>query len=165
MGRILIFVLLPLILIIGAGAGALMLGLIPGLGEPPETPEQVAAREAEEKKKKETVPPVFAPSPLGSVHQPLEEFVINLRTDRREPVFMLMSLILEVPSQGSVVQITAAEPKIRDAVIVYLSSLTPEDLNGYDAIQTVRQELWKRINALLDEGVLLNLQIAKLTVK
>ena len=102
--------------------------------------------------------------PLGSVHQPLEEFVINLRTDRREPVFMLMSLIPEVPSQGSVVQITAAEPKIRDAVIVYLSSLTLEDLNGYDAIQTVRQELWKRINALLDEGVLLN-KIAKLTVK
>ena len=165
MGRILIFVMLPLILIIGAGAGALMLGLIPGFGEPPETPEQVAAREAEEKKKKETVPPVFADSPVGSVHLPLEEFVINLRTDRREPVFLLLSLVLEVPTQGTVVQITSAEPKIRDAVIVYLSSLTPEDLNGYDAIQMVRQELWKRISALLDDGVLINLQIAKLTVK
>ena len=39
------------------------------------------------------------------------------------------------------------------------SLLTPEDLNG-DAIQMVRQELWKRISALLDDGVLINLQIA-----
>ena len=50
-------------------------------------------------------------------------------------------------------------------MIVYLSSLTPQQLNGYDGIQNVRNNAWRLLRELVDPDLILNVQIAKLTVK
>ena len=144
------------------------LRLIPGVGpelilggEPP----GMEAGKAEEPK--EDLPPdPFAISGEQSIFFTLDEFVVNLRAERRKPVFLLLSLSLELPNEAAQAAIEPKEPRIRDAVNIYLSRLTPEDLNGFDGIQTVRNQIWKRLREIIDNDELLrNIQISKLTVK
>jgi len=163
MKKLLLFVLLPLVLLIGAGAGAFFAGLIPGLGQPPA---ELTAEERAELERKENIAPSTAkPSPLGAVFHTLDEFVVNLQSNRGYPVFLLLSITIELPTEGAVQELQAQEPRIRDGMIVFLSSLTPQQLNGYDGIQRVRNNTWKLLRQLVDPDLILNVQVAKLTVK
>lgn len=165
MKKLLLFVLLPLLLLIGAGAGAFVAGLIPGFGAHTPEPEMTAEQKAEMERIANTAPPAAKPSPVGSVFHTLDEFVVNLRSNTGYPVFLLLSLTLELPNEGAVQVIAAQEPRIRDGLIVYLSSLTPQQLNGYDGIQNVRNNAWRLLRELVGPDAILNVQIAKLTVK
>ena len=164
MKKLLLFVLLPLLLLIGAGAGAFVAGLIPGFGpEPP--PELTAEQKAEMERAANIAPSAAQPSPAGAVFQTLDEFVVNLRSNSGYPVFLLLSLTIELANEQAVQAINAREPQIRDALIVYLSTLTPQQLNGYDGIQKVRNNAWKLLREQVDPELIVNVQIAKLTVK
>lgn len=164
MKKLLLFVLLPLLLLIGAGAGAFVAGLIPGFGHKPE-PEISEEQKAAMEREANIAPPAAKPSPVGAVFHTLDEFVVNLRSNTGYPVFLLLSLTLELPNEAAVVVVQAQEPRIRDGLIVYLSSLTPQQLNGYDGIQNVRNNAWKLLRGLVGPEFILNVQIAKLTVK
>lgn len=164
MKKLLLFVLLPLLLLIGAGAGAFVAGLIPGFGGQPE-PEMTAEQKAEMERIANTAPSAAKPSPVGAVFHTLDEFVVNLRSNTGYPVFLLLSLTVELPNEGAVQAVQAQEPRIRDALIVYLSSLTPQQLNGYDGIQNVRNNAWRLLRELVGPDSIANVQIAKLTVK
>ena len=163
MKKLLLFVLLPLLLLIGAGVGAFLAGVIPGLGEKP--PEMTAEEKAEQERIANMAPSASKKPPLGAVFHTLDEFVVNLQTNRGYPVFLLLSLPVELRSEGAVPDIAAQEPRIRDGMIVYLSSLTPQDLNGYDGVQRVRNNAWRILRGLVDPEILVNVQVAKLTVK
>lgn len=163
MKKLLLFVLLPLLLLIGAGAGAFLAGLIPGFGAP--EPEMTAEQKAEMERIANTAPSPAKPSPPGAVFHTLDEFVVNLQSNRGYPVFLLLSLTIELSNEGAVAAIGAQEPRIRDGLIVYLSSLTPQQLNGYDGIQKVRNNAWRLLRELVDPDLIVNIQVAKLTVK
>lgn len=164
MKKLLLFVLLPLLLLLGAGAGAFVAGLIPGFGNAP-APELTAEQKAEIERKKNTAPSAAKQSPIGAVFHTLDEFVVNLQSNRGYPVFLLLSITIELSNEGAIQSIQAQEPRIRDGMIVYLSSLTPQQLNGYDGIQNVRNNAWRLLRELVDPDLILNVQIAKLTVK
>ena len=168
--KLLIIIILPLILLIGAGAGAAFYGLIPNFGFLPVMDAEARQREEAEAKRKleeqlTIPPPPYSEGGQERIFYQIDEFVSNLRPTRHQPVFALLSVTLELKDQS--VQPTAAayEPRIRDAVNVYLSSLTVEQLNGYDGIQMVRQQIWARLNRMFKPGDLTNIQISKLTVK
>lgn len=162
MKKLILFVLLPLLLLIGAGFGALVAGLIPGVSIPGMGGGQAVAPE---EKKELGAPPTSRQSPVGSSVYVLPEFVVNIQTKRTYPVFMLLSLAVEMRDEGVRPTMAAQEPRIRDAMIIYLSSLTPSDLNGYEGVQRVRDNAWKILHKFVPENDLLNVQIAKLTVK
>lgn len=163
MKKLIIFIALPLVLLIGAGLGALFFGLVPGFG--PQSQEMAAGEPVTPTE--DLPPPPFAPSEGPKVFYTPEEFVVNLRSERRLPVFLLLSLTIEISDEALLPQLTAAEPRVRDVVNLYLSSLTPEQLAGYDGIQMVRTELWKRLRAKIDpeKTIFRNIQIMKMTVK
>jgi flagellar FliL protein len=150
--------------LIGAALGALVAGLVPGVAIPGLGGGQQAAHE-EEKQQDPGAPPTSKPSPPGSSIYVLPEFVVNLQTNRSYPVFLLLSLAVEMRDEGVRPTMAAQEPRIRDAMIIYLSSLTPSDLNGYDGIQRVRDNAWKILHKFVPADEVINVQIAKLTVK
>ena len=162
MMKLLLFVLLPLLLLIGAAGGAFMTGMIPGLS--PASLFGGGGGMADDPKEL-MPPPSYSQAPLGSAFYTLEEFVVNVRTKRSYPVFLLTSITVETVDESVRAEVAAAEPRIRDAMIVFLSSLTPIQLNGYDGIQRVRTGAWRILNTYLDPGLLVNVQVAKLTVK
>lgn len=165
MKRLLFFVLLPMMLIIGAGIGALLYGLVPGFD--PLGKKQAADPAAQEKaaqKAKEAPPPYAVSAEPTIIFQP-DEFVVNLQGDRRYPVFLLLSLAIELRDPGAQVRVNALEPRIRDVVNIYLSSLTPEDLKGFDGITRVRNGLWVRLREVIQPDDMVNIQIMKMTVK
>lgn len=161
MMKLVLFIVLPLLLLIGAAGGAFMTGMIPGLspaalfggGEEMAEPEELLP------------PPTSQQGPVGGDFYTLEEFVVNVRTKRTYPVFLLVSVTIETANEGVRPAIAAAEPRIRDAMIVFLSGLTPGELNGYDGIQRVRAGAWRILNEFLDPDSLINVQVGKLTVK
>jgi flagellar FliL protein len=166
MNKALIIFILPLILLIGAGVGVLFLKLIPGIG-----PELIFGGDPPvvvkaEKIKKGLPPDPFAESGAQRIYFTMDEFVVNLRSERRKPVFLQLKLTMELPNEAAQTFIEPKEPKIRDAVNIYLSSLRPEDLSGFDGIQTVRIEIWKRLLKIIENDEMLwNIQISKLTIK
>ena len=96
----------------------------------------------------------------------MDEFVINLQTQRRKPVFLLFSMALILSGEEAKAKVKLLEPRIRDSVNVFLSSLTPAQLSGYDGIRMLRQEIWNRANEILEDSTSLeNIQILKLTIK
>lgn len=165
MKKLILFVVLPLLLLIGAGLGALVAGLVPGVSIPGLTDRFGMAGETMKKEEDPSAPPTSRPSPVGSTIYVLPEFVVNLQTNRTYPVFLLLSLAVEMRDEGVRPTMAAQEPRIRDAMIIYLSSMTPSDLNGYDGIQRVRDNAWKILHKFVPKGELVNVQIAKLTVK
>lgn len=168
MKKLIIFVTLPLMLIVGAGMGAVMFGLIPGF-DPLGTQKKNGMANANSEPKEEPflneAPPTFASSPPGAINFQLEEFVINLQTERHYPIFMLLSVALELKDQAAQVRVSALEPRIRDKVIIFASSLTEQELRGFDGINKIRDGLWVRLRQIIAKEDLLNVQILKMTIK
>ncbi|NQW12523.1 MAG: flagellar basal body-associated FliL family protein [Alphaproteobacteria bacterium] len=161
MMKLLLFIVLPLLLLIGAAGGAFMTGMIPGL-----SPAMLFGGGDEMTDPKDMVPPPSSQrAPLGTDFYTLEEFVVNVRTKRSYPVFLLASITVETADETVRVDLGLVEPRIRDAMIVFLSGLTPAELNGYDGIQRVRTGAWRILNTYLDRDLLVNVQVGKLTVK
>lgn len=165
MKKILIIFILPLVLLLGAGAGAFFFGLIPGFGGETNVAAeaQLSEKRAAERK---IVPEAFNKASLMSLEFWMDEFVINLQTQRRNPVFLLFSMALILSGEEAKAKVKLLEPRIRDSVNIFLSSLTPEQLSGYDGIRMLRQEIWNRSNEIIEDSTSLeNIQILKLTIK
>lgn len=165
MKKLILFAVLPLLLLIGAGAGAFLAGMIPGAG--PEGGFLAEMFKEAPKPDPDTVvpPPASAPSPETTAFFILPEFVVNLQTKRTYPVFLLLSMSIEIRDEGAQPEMAAAEARIRDAMIVFLSSLTPNDLNGYEGIERIRTNTWRILHRFVDPKILVNVQISKMTVK
>ena len=165
MKKILIIFLLPVVLLIGAGAGAFFFGLIPGFGseDNEQLKKELAAKEAAERN---IVPKAYKNASVLSLEYWIDDFVINLQTERPKPVFLLLTFVLILSGEEAKSKVQLLEPRIRSAANIFLSSLSPEDLDGYDGITMLRQELWVLVNKVVNDTTSVeNVQILKMTVK
>ena len=165
MKKILIIFLLPVVLLIGAGAGAFFFGLIPGFGseDNEQLKKELAAKEAAERN---IVPKAYKKASVLSLEYGIDDFVINLQTERPKPVFLLLTFVLILSGEEAKSKVQLLEPRIRSAANIFLSSLSPEDLDGYDGITMLRQELWVLVNKVVNDTTSVeNVQILKMTVK
>lgn len=128
-GKKLVFILAPLVLLLGGGAGAYFGGIL-GQGE---------KTEAELKEEERTKKAIF--------HQ-VPDLLVNLNTGgsaRRN--FLKISISLELEKQEDVVWIESVMPRIVDNFQIYLRELRIEDLRGSAGLARLREELLLRVNA------------------
>ena len=78
---------------------------------------------------------------------------------------MLLSIALELKDPAAQIRVAALEPRIRDKVIIFASSLTEQELNGFDGINKIRDGLWLRLRDIIPKKDLLNVQVLKMTIK
>lgn len=132
--KLVLFVILPLALLIGAGAGVYFSGLLDGLlglNQPP--PEE------EEKPKEDPhAAPVFLDIP---------DMLVNLNAAGRRPAFLKIKIAIQVAKQEDVPAVEHVMPRIIDSFQVYLRELRLEDLKGSAGMYRLRQELLMRITA------------------
>lgn len=125
--KLILFVALPVLLLIGGGAGAYFMGFVDSLlgVEPAET----AAVEEEQ---------------LPSFYYEMPEMLVNLTSTNKKPAYLKLRVDLELADQESADKVEAMLPRIVDSFQVYLRALRVEDLQGSAGLYRLRQELLSR---------------------
>jgi flagellar FliL protein len=129
----LVLILLPILLIVGAGAGAYFTGLL----DPLLHPKHKEAVAAPEEKPQEVQAAIFYDLP---------EILVNLNTSGRKQNFLKIRVSLELGSPLEVPKVESVMPRIIDDFQVYLRELRIEDLQGSAGILRLREELLNRVN-------------------
>ncbi len=136
--KILILVL-PLLLLVGAGAGLYFTGVIDALvGKMKGGEEHASAPET-----KAEAPRVAGPA----VFMDLPEMLVNLQTQGRKQSFLKIRVALELESPADMPRVEQVMPRIVDSFQVYLRELRVEDLQGAAGMHLLREELQTRVQA------------------
>ncbi|MGO1117844.1 flagellar basal body-associated FliL family protein [Rhodovibrionaceae bacterium A322] len=138
--KLILFIVLPLLLIGGGGAGAYFSGALDSLLGAEET---VEAAEGEEGEEADGEPD----GPVTVLFYDLPDMLVNLNTTGRKASFLKLSVSLEVGSEADRAALEQLQPRIVDNFQVYLRELRIEDLRGSAGLQRLREELLLRVNA------------------
>lgn len=132
--KLVLFVVLPLLLLVGAGAGIYFSGVLDMLlGKK----EEAHAPEAEK-----------APDPHAApVFYDLPDMLVNLNSAGKRPAFLKIKISIQVSKPEDIPAINQVLPRIIDNFQVYLRELRLEDLKGSAGMYRLRQELLMRITA------------------
>ena len=128
--KLILFVVLPLILLLAAGAGLYFSGVF---GKKEEKPVEEPKPE-----EKESAVPIFYDVP---------DMLINLNTTGRRPTFLKISISLQIAREMDRAELDRIMPRIIDNFQVYLRELRLEDLRGSAGMYRLREELLTRVVA------------------
>jgi len=140
MKQIVLFVVAPLVVLAGAGAGVYFSGLLGGGHEE----EQVVAAE-----------PVFYELP---------EFVANLNSTA--PMrFVKMKVALEITDKEATKRLDAEMPRVLDTFQGFLRELRPEDVDGSQGMLRVKEELLRRIDLTIRPVIVSDVLVKEIIVQ
>lgn len=137
--RLILFIVLPILLLVGLGAAAFFTGLAdPLLGK---GGDQVAeGEEAAEEEVVEVGPPVYLDLP---------QMLVNLNTTGRKSNFLKIVVALELSDEADIPRVQEVMPRVVDNFQVYLRELRVEDLRGSAGLYRLREELLRRVNTAI----------------
>ncbi|MDX2103576.1 MAG: flagellar basal body protein FliL [Alphaproteobacteria bacterium] len=130
--KLALFVVLPLVLIAAAGAGVYFTGLLDRVMAPRSVAEADPAPRAER--------------PRQPAYFDLQDILVNLRSDTPRPVFLKISISLELDRIEDRAAVERVLPRVIDTFQVYLRELRPDQLQGSAGLVRLREELLNRIN-------------------
>lgn len=128
--RKLLFIIAPLVLLIGAGAGLWFTGILPGL---------LGMKHGEHHDG-------VAVKPSAPVYVDLPDIVANLNGDPRRPIYLKLQSRLEVAKAEDAEKVKQAMPRLLDLFQTYLREMRPDELRGSAGIYRLREELIARAN-------------------
>jgi len=157
--KLVLFIILPAILVLGAGGGAAFLLLGKGGGEA----EQHAEANAGHGKAKgkgghgETAPGEPVPGPNGTMitygedvtFVALPEMLVNIVGPEGRPAFLKLKLTLEAPDEAAVTALTEHVPRVSDQFNGFLREMRTDDLAGSAGAYRLRLELLRRVNLVI----------------
>jgi flagellar FliL protein len=77
----------------------------------------------------------------------LPEILVNLSNPSAERTqYLKIKVVLELPDQKMIEQITPIMPRVMDAFQTYLRELRPSDLDGSAGLYRLKEELTRRVN-------------------
>jgi len=91
-----------------------------------------------------------APVVKPAVFVDLPEVLVNLsNTGSDRTQYLKVKVVLELPDQALMAQITPVMPRVLDAFQTYLRELRPTDLDGSSGLYRLKEELTRRVNAAI----------------
>lgn len=128
--KLVLFIILPILLLVGGAAGAYFAGLLdPLLGA-----------------KEQHVEEEVAPVETRAVFFDLPQMLVNLNTGGKKNNYLKISISLELTREQDRAELTNLLPRVVDNFQVYLRELRVEDLRGSAGVQRLREELLMRVN-------------------
>jgi flagellar FliL protein len=92
-------------------------------------------------------PKVEASAVKAVVFVDLPELIVNLSNPSGDrPQYLKIKVVLEVPDQKMIEQITPIMPRVMDAFQTYLRELRASDLDGSAGLYRLKEELTRRVN-------------------
>jgi flagellar FliL protein len=132
--KIILFVVLPVLLLIGVGIGAsVMLGFFSSKPPPSDKEDQL------------TVEEVAAPL-IQTTFFEIPDIIVNLNTSGRKSAFLKIKISLEIADPADIDVINQMLPRIVDNFQVYLRELRIDDLQGSAGMYRLHEELLRRVN-------------------
>ncbi len=148
--KLVLFIVLPILLLVGGGAGAYVAGLLdPLLGK--------AEPHAEEPEPEVKV--------TESIFYDLPEMLVNLNAGGRKVSYLKIVVSLELNDGPDLDRINQVLPRIVDNFQVYLRELRVEDLTGSAGLQRLREELLLRVNAAAHPAVVKDVLFKEMLVQ
>ena len=135
--KLILFIVLPLLLLLGGAGASYFLGLFDALLGIEATAEDGAV---------EHEPVATGPS----VYYELPEMLINLNSTGKKSNFLKITVSLELESADAVHEVEAVLPRVIDSFQVYLRELRIDDLRGSAGLYRLREELLLRVNAAVE---------------
>lgn len=131
-----LIIVLPILLLIGAGAGLYFTGVLDSL---------LGMANNSEAPKAEAQPQPKAVQP--AVFMDIPEMLVNLQSTGRKQSFLKIRVAIELEAVTDQPRVEQVMPRIVDAFQVYLRELRVEDLQGAAGMHLLREELLTRVNA------------------
>ncbi len=147
--KIVLFVVLPLLLLIGGLAGAYFAGLFDSLLGKGEEAEAHSESEASEQ----------------SVFFELPVMLVNLNSGGQKTAYLKISIALEVTSEADASALRTVLPRIVDNFQVYMRELRVEDLRGSAGLQRLREELLLRVNSAVEDVEVMDVLFKEMLVQ
>lgn len=94
----------------------------------------------------------------------LQSFVVNL-ADPLGRRYLKLTLDVEVRDAKASEELTKEEPKVRDAVILLLSSKTFADLQSYEAKLELKNEIVERLSQIIGESKVLRVYFTEMVIQ
>ncbi|MBX9696950.1 MAG: flagellar basal body-associated FliL family protein [Alphaproteobacteria bacterium] len=154
----LVLILIPLLTIVGVCAGVFlgptlksMLGMgrtaEKGEGSHPEKKETGHEGAEDSGGDNEPVSKKPAVDPKLITFIPVPDVLVNLKTDNKSrPVFLKVSIALEIHDPHEKEAVEALRPKVVDQMQLFLRDLDVADVTGANNLQRLRRELHMRVN-------------------
>ena len=161
--KLVLFIVLPLLLIGGGGAGAYFTGMLDSvLGvEKAEGDGEHGEDAAEGAHEDDAAAAAMAPS----VFHELPTMLVNLNEAGKRASYLKISIKLELTNEQDVAAVTTIQPRIIDRFQVYLRELRVEDLEGSAGMQRLREELLNRVNKVAHPVKVRDVLFAELLVQ
>lgn len=94
-----------------------------------------------------------APPPPKPVFMDMPDVLVNMNAGPGERVqYLKLKVVLEVKDQPVVAQIQPNVPRMMDIFQTYLREVRPSDLNGSAGLFRLKEELTRRVNAVVSPG-------------
>lgn len=105
------------------------------------------------------------PAALGKAKTvPLQPFVVNL-SDPLGRRYLKLTIMVEMLNDGAAAELTAAEPKVRDQVIMLLSSKSFQDLASMESKMALKTDIVKRLNQILGGSKVLQVYFTEMVIQ
>jgi len=95
----------------------------------------------------------------------LEEIITTLAGNPQKPRYLRINVSLEVKNQMTAEVVATRLPQLRDVVIMALSDKTAEQLSTPEGKKGLRDEIFRRLDAKMPAGTLLNVYFSDLVVQ
>ncbi|WP_200763818.1 flagellar basal body-associated FliL family protein [Nitrosophilus alvini] len=150
--KLIIFLLLFIILAAGGGAAYKFLVL-----------DKQAEEEKKEKKAEKIVEEIKNVEELG-IQFDVGTFIVNL-TDKDADRYLKISIVLEVQDEKIKAELEKRLPQIKDAITTLLFTKSSSELKNSEGIEQLKEEIIKRINAILPIGGVKNVYFTDFVIQ
>jgi len=147
--KLVIFIVLPILLLGGGGAGLFFSGLLDSLLGISSGADMAAEEEV----------------PGPAVFYDLPDMLVNLSPTGRTQSFLKLSVSLELGDPADTEMVESVLPRIVDSFQVYLRELRIEDLSGSAGLQRLREELLLRVNTVAEPTMVRDILFKELLVQ
>lgn len=147
--KIVLFAVVPLFLLIGAGGGLYFTGALDKILKKGEATEEHAAADGGHGKKADAHGKSDGHGGVtgGPVFLEIPNMLVNLSGPDEQPRYLRLKVQLEVANQADMAAVQAVMPRVVDQFQTYLRELRVKDLRGSAGIYRLQMELLSRVNA------------------
>ena len=156
--KLIILIVLPILILGGAGAGAFLTGLLDpllGIEEPVAEGEAGADGEAAV---------VEGPAVPGHYFE-VDEMLVSLRSTGKRQRILKLKITLELKAAADAPTIEGFIPKIIDNFQVFLRELRVEELEGSQGLYRIKEEMLARVNTAVHPMKIKDVLISDMTVQ